>query len=259
VISTSENKLSPFVRAAQAVYEDAAATLSNDRLPDDNQPRELSYPFSEPEVVKGLFDLARQTHKNAGKYDVIIGEDTSGRLPALFMREVITRRRAELGLPRAAMRFVSGRIEEDLPEGFLPPLATPDSRALIVSEYIFTGHSILGVHKAITKSREKARIDIASLGCDGLSTAKRVGGRIKPGELLFYREPSGVLRHLYDNDQTSKAKGVRKKPGPAFAYRPITGAFEGALVGKARQDIKILADRYAATDRRSIYDRIRRQ
>lgn len=126
--------------------------------------QKVEFPFNEPSVLPAVFDLAQRLNPTLGQYDFVVGEDTSGRVPALLFRRLVNMRRAEMNLPNAKLGFLNGRYDGDpLPKGTYTQ-ATPGSRALIVSEFICSGGSVRRVYNLVRQDRDATTIDIASLG-----------------------------------------------------------------------------------------------
>jgi len=120
-----------------------------------------------------MFGLAERMNHYLGDYDLIVGDDPSGRLPALYVRELVNKRRAEQGLRPAAIRFVRGRslarIEnaQALTSGdFIPGENMPDARTVLVTEQIQSGHTMAQIYETVSQKRRASKIDIASLNSD---------------------------------------------------------------------------------------------
>lgn len=203
----------------------------------------LGSPFNGEGVVECLEELANLVYSQAHKYDVVVGEDTSGRLPALVLRGVINERRIALGLKPAQMRFVSGRTCEIVPTGFMPEPMNSKQRALIVTECISSGRSVLAVYHAIKNERDPSKIDILAIGSND-SAARYVRHlTAKQSRLFTSSMGENAWRHFYYNSSAKAAKGVTKIHGPLFADR--RGAErDSARIAQARADIRTLVGRF---------------
>lgn len=156
----------------------------------------------------------------AGAYDVIIGDDTHGRLPALLVHD-ITQRYAKdhPDAKKPPLLFVAGGQTiydrtEAIREHF-QKLFQKDhypSRALFVTEIVATGDS----EKTFAQIMKELGVptDVATIEVDyghggediGDEHAKSVAKRLAP-EKLFYNYSTNDLTHLHDETQ-----GTVKKP-----------------------------------------------
>jgi hypothetical protein len=206
----------------------------------------LSHPFNQPGVPDSLYFTSQVVYPRADQYDVIVGEDTSGRLPALVIAGVVNARRSKLGLAPVAQRFVSGRCNEpQLPDGFLPEPTRTGAKALIVTEYISMGTSIINTYDIVNRSSSFAAIDIASLAVSSHGR-KRVEGKIRQDDSVLLPATGNtnyILSALYGENSggTYKSKGVSKVAGPPFANR-LRSDWDPYRVARARADIKILVN-----------------
>jgi hypothetical protein len=109
------------------------------------------------DAEEGLATLCRELRDDvlAGRYGVIVGDDTSGRLPALVLRTAFNIMRAREGLPKLPVYFLPGgggripRAEAAAAElaAMGPQLvrASRGARALVVTDFIDSGSSVLGL------------------------------------------------------------------------------------------------------------------
>jgi hypothetical protein len=198
----------------------------------------VSHPFTAGVVVRTMFDLAERLNPGMANYDLVVGDDTSGRLPAILYWRLINKRRNESGLPPAACRFMSGRYLGDS----APPLpieSTPGSRALIITEWIQTSSSVKTIYDAVKKIRDGSRIDIGSLG-----RANDKALDLGHGSAVFAADnsPNDQIDHHLYGPAIRQHIGVHKSWGDLHSKRLGPIAFSAMLSNKARADIQTIAD-----------------
>lgn len=203
----------------------------------------MSYPFNHSSVVRDLFALARQVHPNAHEYDLIIGEDTSGRLPALVLRGVINARRQALGLEKSAIRFICGTRVEPVPERVIPPQRSDASRALIVTECVDSGDSIVRVYKGLSQHWPASRIDIAAAG-GRYHAMHRCAQEALAAVVRRYSASGDGVDYLH-GCRVHDQKGVHKVAGDCFSSRQYPEVFRPLTVRKARRDAALIAEMFA--------------
>lgn len=193
--------------------------------------------------------MSTAVYEDAASYEAIVGEDTSGRLPALVLGGVINARRQSLGLERAAMRFVSGRAIDPLPPNFMPEPTARKARALIVSEYICSGTSVMTVYEGLAEpdlwdpaAMDIAAVDAESFGLRHVKKQVRKGSRVLIADLAHGNASS----YLY-GDQVRYEKGIEKGNGPCFSRKQPKHAHRPARVAKARADIKVVVGSFVRT------------
>ncbi len=112
----------------------------------------------------------------AGEFGVIVGDDTSGRIPALILSKVVNTWNREHGRPRIPVVFVPGTNKEEyrdaLQQAFdkrrhLLRNVDRSSRALIVTEGITSGHSIASIGNLLQE--EGFSWDVAALDGSGFT------------------------------------------------------------------------------------------
>ncbi len=107
-------------------------------------------------IQKGMANVLKQIWPavEAGEFGVIVGDDTSGRIPALILSKAVNTWNRDHGLPRIPVVFVPGTNKEEyqdaLRQAFSKRLhllkkVDRSTRALIVTEGITSGHSIASI------------------------------------------------------------------------------------------------------------------
>ncbi|MGC8461961.1 MAG: hypothetical protein ACP5OR_09035 [Candidatus Dormibacteria bacterium] len=139
-----------------------------------------------PSILTGMVHLLRQLSSRirADQYSVIIGDDTSGRIPALMVARAINAYRTSVGLPKLPVRFVEGTSEQrskgqSRAFGKFDALFAgldPSKKALIVTESISGGKSVASILEQC--SMRGVCGDIATLGG---STTERLASFVSEG------------------------------------------------------------------------------
>jgi hypothetical protein len=172
-----------------------------------------------------------------GAYRVVIGDDVSGRIPAIIVNEAISRIYKAYGHPAPMLRFVAGgrRTDEDGFErrdrsndmrertrGLNDELLRngDDPRALLVTEAIATGNAM---HMATSALRdERIKTDIAALGFIGAeveggeSNLEQVKARLNGARLVVGTEN---LPSLYGDRNLRLLQGISKERGSSTSTR----------------------------------------
>ncbi len=180
---------------------------------------------------------------NTGTYTVILGEDVSGRIPALIIRRVINEIYQRLGFPPLTTFFFAGyksvslqtteretkKQFEDLVRRNNFPKKTSTEKALVVTDVVKNGDHLchyLDVLNDLGINFDVATIGFYEYGKRFLENELRVmvyGGRMNYTPLLWYNK--GL-------------QGVRKLPNsyPPFSHpNPTQSSLE------ARRDVETLA------------------
>jgi hypothetical protein len=185
-----------------------------------------------------MFKLAEQINPNLANYDLIVGDDTSGRLPALLYWRLANARRRDLGVQNASIRFMNGRYGRAMPADTFPPDSTDSSRALIVTEYVSSGSAALRIYNAVGAQRRKNQVDIAAVDTGRKSLF------LESGSTFYFVENIGnygASANLYGGNLS--AKGVNKGSDSPHSYRSLD-PLQPEAVQRARQDIEMIADEF---------------
>ncbi len=127
-----------------------------------------------------------------GSYALVVGDDTSGRLPALILHQIINRIRVRSGAPKVPILFIqtnSGLSDNQDPleaawarrAGIWKGLA--GQRALVVTEYIQTGRHLAQLSNLLGNA--SIPFDVATLGSDGLDAQVKDTARVPEGTRIF--------------------------------------------------------------------------
>jgi hypothetical protein len=190
-----------------------------------------------PAMQSGISEL-RETIVN-GYYDALVGDDTSGRIPTLILRGVISHIDRAYGRPSLPAIFVNGRYEgltsvdeQRLSQKMraLSKRSTQTPRALIVTEYMSGGGHVAGIGKVIHSAG--VAYDIFAVGRRNNVTLYRNKGVLQDGENIF--PTVDMLKEcprLYNNKELS---GYKSGPSGAVKFVPdYRDTFN-----EARKDVK---------------------
>ncbi len=181
--------------------------------------RKTSYNFEEIGILEApIENLVRQLWEAiiSGKYDVIIGDDAAGRIPTLVIRkimEVMMRESnpnltAEEDREKLKTFFVAGGVRNEnnqtLLDLFKKIKPSIKNRALVVTEYIFSG-STIGKISALLEEAD-IPFDTATVLADK-ENLKQVNNLLssKGHNLLFGQSYTGKVPRIY---QFGKISGV---------------------------------------------------
>lgn len=174
-------------------------------------------PLLDPRARMALGSATLAVLQHATEYDVVIGEDTSGRYPALVIGRAINIVRADAGLTPARRLFLSGRINNDThtPRWQL----APDDAALVVTEYVVIGESTKAMHEAIT-AQSAVMPDYVVLGGNPERCAMRdLDEEVRPKSRVFVGDRTCFSDYAdqYFCPGADKWKGVTKQVGHAHS------------------------------------------
>jgi len=174
--------------------------------------------FNELEIL--TFSLVKKLKEgiDKGEYDMLIGDDASGRIPTLVLRGILNSRKRKLNPELKCVdseiktRFVAGgqlENEKELEVAFDKIKSENFKKALIVTEYISSGKSMERIAKVLNDF--KIPFDIAAFISNKEKIQIPESSRLLYGELSsddIYEEIPPVF---YDKPEIS---GVIKDPNP---------------------------------------------
>ncbi len=165
---------------------------------------------------------------DADTFTTIVGEDTSGRIPALILGKAINIVRQRHGLAPARRLFVSGRIATHA----VPNYSAYDEsdRALLITEYICSGTS---VNDALAALRRVGFVDPSAATLDRQPRSDYIhADSLYMGNSRSYTDRADM--HLYG--LPSQLKGVRKESGDPHSTRaPLKRKERKRLVRSRRE------------------------
>lgn len=156
---------------------DPAETAAEPETEEHREIREAVESMHEP-----IRDLIEQSWEKiqAGSYDLIVGDDISGRLPTLVMSKFINRVNEAQGHDRVPTKFFTGsthirnKIEFDMKKGLIGGMLRigeldmdKTKEALVVTDAISSGSSIEPIAKAL--KAEGIEVDVSTISIDNLN------------------------------------------------------------------------------------------
>lgn len=173
----------------------------------------------------------------------VVGEDTSGRIPALIMGKAINMVRRHQGLEPARRVFMSGRIDKtQTPEFSALP---SEDRALFVTEYIYSGASANGSLAALCRAgyRDPAVATLDRNDGEWFMQNRTIQtNRMYMGDRRSYTERSDIHLTIIP----PALKGVRKEKGLAHSEAAVLDKQERAQLVTMRADIDHFAEEIVA-------------
>lgn len=175
---------------------------------------------------------------DADTITTVVGEDTSGRIPALVIGQAVNLARGYGGQRPARRLFLSGQISQDHDPAFRA-LGT-DDRAVLVTEYVLMGHSA---------NRSLDALRRAGYYRPSLATLDRAGGyedseAIITADTMYMGDRRSYTKEadFYLHDSSIEYKGVYKIYGDAHAKAALLDSSERGNLVAMRADIAHLAE-----------------
>lgn len=168
--------------------------------------------YAQPQFEAILRQLKPLVNRQA--YSLVIGDDTSGRLPALIIGKTINAHYQSLGIDKLPIVFVAGGnmmtkegIEDQMSARFRAyPQLDRTKRLLLVTDHVSSGVTVGRFEGAFIKWSEGVRFDVAALTTDNYRDyyalelfrgSKFFVAKETEGPPRFYGKPelSGLFRH----------------------------------------------------------------
>jgi len=202
---------------------------------------EASIRFSEiAELEKPLQRIIEGILRSGNTYDLIIGDDTSGRIPTLVLGKFLNYHYRASGRSPIPIRFVGGgRFSTDLRSGELEVIRTRMNyqpiRALLVTDYIDCGSTARDFGNYFKAN--DISYDVASIALRMNESVYRET-KVLPNGVDFYfgesYDPTIHKKPYLTGLNRARTLGERViRDGPAF----------GRKVREARQDVNVLVQR----------------
>lgn len=195
--------------------------------------------------IKSLLSKLSPAIEN-GTFDVLIGDDASGRLPSLAIWDIMKKRYVENGYPPPKLFFFAGsrglkgfalkKKIEDLQRAIHDLNKTRvdlNKKMLVITEYISAGDGMLPISKALTAEDRPYEIATLSINADvkdSLKLSQYLGAPVRVGNI------SGITS-IYNQPQLA---GVEKDPKDLYATRTAESYNQEYIQG-ARKDIAVLS------------------
>lgn len=141
-----------------------------------------------------------------GEYDLVIGIDSSGRIPALIIDKFINHIYSKKGYSLPGARFIAGKVGREAAKKRIQEW-NPRKKVLIVEDTIVTGNSVKFLCQALVEL--KISFDIAAVGNWGvysdtaeleeeikekLGVEKIYFGTTEPPSIYSKKDLSGVIK-----------------------------------------------------------------
>ncbi len=182
----------------------------------------------------------------SGSYSLIIGDEASGRIPALLLSAVINKIYEERGFDKLKMLFLAGN-KPGLPkleyflvlDSFLDKhkVELPDAEhsALIVSEYMSTGGRLEPLTQVLRDRGIKYDIAVA----DTISEGDVEGINNRLGTEVYSADTGGGLAFWKKSDLSGTTRKMNQRNSPMTQR---TDDFYPEKIKAVREDIEVLAD-----------------
>lgn len=225
--------------------------------------------------IENIIEKIKNNIEN-GEYGLIIGEDTSGRIPALVFNKVLKAAYEKKGQPSPDILFMSGirwynpqhDSDKEKGERFIDHIkdhvVTNEKKALVVTEYIKFGHSILPIVHAL--EAQGIPYDIAACVVADVHNEAHPRNKHHPryakeiadhlyygidGEEVESMDPNSPLRRFAYN-RTTELSGVARNQGDLLSQHANNhvpknetegkALYDQAKINEARKDVETLAN-----------------
>lgn len=182
--------------------------------------------LSEPVVRMISGQLSEKLKK--GEYQLIIGEDASGRIPALIFFQIAKRYAQDFEQETPKLIFLAGsrkhadkkekqaRTEKELKSKFskMGKKVEDINRAIIVTEHVYSGHSPRAIIWALQNL--EIGVDLATLSRDGAKPVSETIETLGVDNLYFGEQATSNWRAIFGNERLS---GVYKQPENIYSQK----------------------------------------
>lgn len=221
----------------EAIREEKRKQLENFRAEKRRGVESIIMEFRDPimDIINQL-----QTKIDCGEYNLIIGEDVSGRIPTLIIERIIKNIYSEKGYAKPGTLFFAGsgvldrESEQEKTEKITEILTNyskklsqnkdlavkPNQRALIVTEFIETGRSMIPLARALEKSG--IDFDIAALERSNklhINLPVEIRGKItyngivsQPSRIFYNKHLSGTTKKAWEAHSEPLKKVLKEQP-----------------------------------------------
>lgn len=156
----------------------------------ENEADKISYLEGSLKVV------VEQILSNGNEYDLILGDDTSGRIPTLIVGKVLNVINKTKGKRSMPIRFASGNhVHDELPE-ILKRLPDKPKRVLIVTDHMYSGFT-MSQFGFILETRQLP-YDIACSHSSSDANTYKKNGFIANDTVIFFGEFGSSSPMIYD-------------------------------------------------------------
>ncbi len=200
------------------------------------------------EPIKNILEILRPKIEE-GKYDLIIGDDASGRIPALILHNVITSAYGHKNYEKPQILFIAGAKYTNLNEVSERIRAHLEKHirhynnktVLVVTEYVDTGESIEPLQAALKSLG--MQYEIATVGASSLPNNTRfiVGEKNDLPRIFGKSHLSGVIKNRGEilGRHANQHESNIDLPESIKIGKTI---YEQKDINDAREDVKLISD-----------------
>jgi hypothetical protein len=187
----------------------------------------------------------------SGRYSLIIGDDTSGRLPTLairgFSRHISNKIRGN-NLPvvflQASRRLRTPAVEQQIDQRVMPYFkpGTGKGRALIITDFIKHGATMSRLMELL--SSRGIDFDVAAMTCAKTPLVHALRSDLPQGTELFVGEDvDWNAPEIYSRPDLTGLKRASRGDGSVQVVRATGRVNNPLIVGLARKDVNILINK----------------
>jgi len=241
--------------AAKYNKKEGISAVIAEKIDLESLAQQIKTPWEVPTkvIIEPFARLTLELKDKLVHYDTILSDDTSGRLIALFFRDLINKQKKKADKEPVQTYFVAGgRLRGETIwraiENFIEEKKNSLGKVLVVTEYIATGESLMPLVKIL--KNQGIDFDIASLSIDLPPNAIRYQdkkdlidrlkfGSVGLGGAAFYHRPefSGVTKCPPESRKGFSVEKDDASPYPfALAVQDIN------KMKTIREDMKLLAN-----------------
>ncbi len=201
-------------------------------------------PKNTKKIAKCFSILTEVIQDELSSYDTVIGDDVKGRLPTLFFREVINKKKNEEGLEPVDTYFLIPKRARypKVNEGILNFIGSKNmKKVLLVTEYVESGYSLGTIVKALNV--HKIPFDIVAISDSHIRMFQNLNPETREVKKRVIAATVGTVGFdLFSNKIITGIAKDRMDDESIHAYRPIMYKPDREKVNQARRDISLIAD-----------------
>lgn len=193
------------------------------------------------DFIRALARLVIELEDQVPHYDTVLSDDASGRLVAIFLSQVINKKKLELNEQSVQTYFLQGGGHQkegiyEAVDDFISQKKSSIGKALLVTEHIASGNSINSMVKKL--EGQDIDFDVASLSVSEEFLSEKDKEKFKKlTKRVRYGGENAEGLDLYNQPFT----GVRKNHKSGAHPMRIKDPSLQKSVGEARKDIRLMA------------------
>lgn len=209
----------------------------------DELAEKVESPFTSG-TIKALARLVVKLERDLPIYDTILSDDTSGRLPSLFLRKIIDRVRSKTGQVSVKTYFLAAGnndnpAKDEAVKNFLSGKKEEIGKALLVTEYMDRGNTIMNIMELLAGIGINFDVACVSARDEAESYIQDKGDIFK--KVRYGEEPSTEGLLFWHKERIS---GVRKDDDNPSPHPEIVSSGDKGRLIQARKDISFLAEEF---------------